>query len=277
MLYVYLVASAALIPILNNFFDILKTPSSWWLVPVLFVAFFIGFVLIHALTLWVSVNLVNMNSPQERFSRYYRALITSSIRTILPLAWVRIHTTGKDKVPNDGRVMLVCNHLQDFDPGVIINELPDLELAFIAKKDIYSTMPFVSKALHKLQCLPIDRDNNREAAKTVVSAIKLLKEDKVSIGVFPEGYCSKDGELQPLRNGVFKIAQKAGVPIVVCTLVDSERIVKQMFRKPTHVYFDILETIPPERVQELSTVELGDYIHSLMSDAIDYRRKNKKK
>lgn len=277
MLYVYLVASAALIPILNNFFDILRTPSSWWLVPVLFVAFFLGFILIHALVLWVSINLVNMNSPQERFSRYYRALITSSIQTILPLAWVRIHTTGKEKVPTDGRVMLVCNHLQDFDPGVIINELPDLELAFIAKKDIYSTMPFVSKALHKLQCLPIDRENNREAAKTVVSAVKLLKSDKVSIGVFPEGYCSKDGELQPLRNGVFKIAQKAGVPIVVCTLVNSELIVKQMFRKPTHVYFDILETIPAEKVQELSTVELGDYIHSLMLDALTKRKKSIKK
>jgi 1-acyl-sn-glycerol-3-phosphate acyltransferase len=277
MLYVYLVASAALIPLLNNFFDILKTPYSWWLVPVLFVAFFLGFIIIHALLLYVSVNLVNMDSPQERGARYYRVLITSSIRAILPLALVRIHSTGLDKVPSDGRFMLVCNHLQDFDPGVIINELPDRQLAFIAKKDIYSTMPFVAKALHKLQCLPIDRENNREAAKTVVSAIKLLKEDKVSIAVFPEGYCSKDGELQPLRNGVFKIAQKAGVPIVVYTLVDSQLIVKQMFRKTTNVYFDVLETIPTEKVQELSTAELGEHIHSLMGDAINQRRNDMKK
>ena len=277
MLYVYLIASAALVPILNNFFDILREPYSWWLVPLLFVCFFIGFVVLQAALLYFSVILVNRNSPQERFARYYRALITSSIRLILPIAGVRIHTTGKEKVPTDGRMMLVCNHLQHFDPGVIINELPDRELAFIAKKDIYSTMPFVAKALHKLQCLPIDRENNREAAKTIVSAVRLLKEDKVSIAVFPEGYCSKDGELQPMRNGVFKMAQKANVPIVVCTLVDSQLIVKQMFRKITHVYFDVVEVIPAEKVAEMSTVEIGDMVHSLMYKTIEHRRENIKR
>ena len=40
MFYLYLVLSAALIPVLNNFFEILRQPYSWWLVPVLFIAFF---------------------------------------------------------------------------------------------------------------------------------------------------------------------------------------------------------------------------------------------
>ncbi len=276
MLYVYLIASAALIPLINNFTDILRQPYSWWLVPVLFVGFFLGFIILHAAVLFVSVLPISLEGPQERFSGYYRRLVNCTIRLVVQLLGVHIHSTGRDKVPEEGRVMLVCNHLHEIDPAVIINELPELELGFIAKKEIYVTMPFVAKILHKLHCLPIDREHDREAAKTVVSAIKKIKDDVVSIGVFPEGYCSKDGELQPLRNGVFKIAQKADVPIVVCALSGTTSFVKNMFRRPTHIYFDVVETIPAEKVASMTTHELGDYVHSLMEEAIKKQRKQQK-
>lgn len=268
MIYVYFVLSGLLIPFLNYFFDFIHLPTAIFTVPLCWLAFVICFLLIQAAVLGISIALVKIDGPQERFSRYYRAIITSSIRIILPIAGVHIHKKGLDKIPKDGRFLLVCNHLHDFDPGVIISALPKQKLAFIAKKEIYTTMPFVSKGLHKLQCLPIDRENNREAVKTIVSAVKLIKEDKASVAVFPEGYCSKNGELQPMRNGVFKIAQKAGVPIVVCAVVHSDRIVKRMFRKPTDVGFSIIDVIPAEKVKESSTAELGDHIYSVMRDEI---------
>ena len=62
MLYVYLVASAALIPILDIFFDILKESYSWWLVPVLFIGFFLGFIILHLAVFAVSALIVNPNT-----------------------------------------------------------------------------------------------------------------------------------------------------------------------------------------------------------------------
>ena len=48
MFYLYLVLSAALIPVLNNFFEILRQPYSWWLVARRsFIAFFFGFVILR--------------------------------------------------------------------------------------------------------------------------------------------------------------------------------------------------------------------------------------
>ena len=49
MIYFYVILSIALIPILENFFDILKQSYSWWLVPLLIIGFFIAMVLIHLL------------------------------------------------------------------------------------------------------------------------------------------------------------------------------------------------------------------------------------
>ena len=129
-------------------------------------------------------------------------------------------------------------------------------------------MPFVAKFMHKLHCLPIDRENDREAAKTVVSAIRLIKEDKASVGVFPEGYTSKTCELLPLRNGTFKIAMKAQVPVVVCVINNTREIVKRMFRRRTDVEFRVLDTIYPEQYESMNTSRLGDIVHGEMLTAL---------
>ena len=43
MLGIYLILSAGLTLIAGNFFDILRQDYSWWLVPVLFIGFFVCF------------------------------------------------------------------------------------------------------------------------------------------------------------------------------------------------------------------------------------------
>lgn len=276
MLWIYTVASAALVLLSNNFFEVFQKGYSWWLVPLLFVGFWLVLILIHAAVVVVSVWLVRLDSPPERFSRYYRWLIAHTLPMVLTLAKVNIEVTGEDKVPQNSRFLLVCNHLHDFDPAVILYALPDAELGFVGKKEIYTTMPFVARAMHKLHCLPIDRENNREAVKSIISAAKLISDDVVSIGIFPEGYCSKDGELQPMRNGAFKIAYKAKVPIVVCTIDHTPEILKNMFRRKTIVHFDILETISVEQLESMNSSEVGDHVFEIMQKNILLRREQEK-
>ena len=66
MFYFYLVLSVALVPILNNFFEILGKSYSWWLVPVLLVAFFIGLVLLHAIVFAVSFLIGGQKNPPDK-------------------------------------------------------------------------------------------------------------------------------------------------------------------------------------------------------------------
>ena len=42
--------------------------------------------------------------------------------------------------------------------------------------------------------------------------------------VFPEGYTSMDEKLHPFRSGVFKIALRAKVPVVVCTVQNTNKV-----------------------------------------------------
>ena len=272
MIYFYLVASAALIPILNNFYNILRQPNSWWLIPVLYILFVILFIVLHLAFVCVCVLLVNLNKDGRRFSKFYRVLANTTLPLLFKLARIKVHTAGLEKVPSDTRFLLVCNHIHNFDPAVIIHELPDAKLGFIAKKEVYTDLRFIAKFMHKLNCLPIDRENNREAVKTIVKAVSLIKNDVASVGIFPEGYTSKDGNLQPLRNGALKIAFKANVPIVVCTIYGTTKIIKNMFRRKTDVYLDIVDVIGTKEFEKSNTSEIGNKVYDLMKESLNNRK-----
>ncbi len=267
MLYLYLILSAVLIPVLNNFFDIFRQEYSWWLVPVLLIGFFIGFIILHIIVFILSFLSVSYNSSQDKGAKYYRFLAKITVPMILKLARVEINLSGldKEKVPLDTRLLFVCNHKHDFDSIIMLGVFGEYEIGFIGKKEIFEKMFLVGKVMHKLYGMPIDRENNREGAKTIIKAINILKENKASIGLFPEGYTNRTEEkLLPFRNGAFKIAYKANVPIVVCTVEGTPEIPKRMFRKKTVVDFCIADVIYPSDFKNLSTQELGDKIHDIM-------------
>ena len=126
-------------------------------------------------------------------------------------------------------------------------------------------MFIIGKLMHKILCQPLDRENDRAALKTILKCIQLLKEDKVNIAVFPEGYCSKDGLLHPFRSGVFKIAQKANVPIVVCTVKNTKQIFRNLRKlKKTDVELHLVDVIPAEDLKSKNTVEIGDMVYEMM-------------
>lgn len=273
MLYIYIVTSVALIPILNNFFEILREPYSWWLVPVLVLSFFIGFILLQMAIFFGVIILTDVNKPAEKGEKFFRFMIKISLPIILKAALVKVDAKGFEReLPKNTRMLFVSNHQHDFDPIIILTLFPDSEIGFIGKKEIYETRPIVKRAMHRIHSLPIDRENDREAAKTIVNAIKLIKEDKASIALFPEGYVSKSCELLPFRNGSFKIATKAKVPIVVCAINNTRSLPKNIFRRKTTVEFRLLDIIYPEQFEGLNTSELGNIIHEQMKSALKEMR-----
>ena len=119
--------------------------------------------------------------------------------------------------------------------------------------------------MHKLMCQLINRENDREALKTILRCIQLLKEDECSIAVFPEGYTSVDGRLHHFRPGVFKIAMKAQVPIVVCTITNTNRVVHNILRlKPTDIELHLIDVIPAEALKGRTAVDISEQVYQMM-------------
>ena len=220
--------------------------------------------LIAFLFLWALCSRVDLTKEQEKDDKFYRFIMDVYIQALKTLVGIRLHTKGTEKIPKEGRFMLVCNHLFLADPCLLLNVFPKSELAFISKVE-NQQMFIVGKMMHKIMCQVLDRDNDRAALKTILKCIQLLKEDQVSIGVFPEGYTSKDGKVHPFRAGVFKIAQKANVPIVVCTIQNTRSIFKNLAKlKKTDVPLHLVDVIPAEELKGKTTTEISDRVYEMM-------------
>ena len=238
----------------------------WWL-PALFVGAFLVLTLAAFGFLCLVCAFVDMDKPQEHDSPFYRRVTQVYIDALVSLLRVRIHTTGLEKVPTEGRFVLVCNHLFIADPCVLLHCFPKSQLAFVTKQENQKLLG-VGKVMHKILCQPIDRENDRAALKTIIKCIQLLKDDEASVAVFPEGYTSKDGKLHHFRSGAFKIAQKASVPIVVASIQGTEQIHKNWYRRRSDVQFRIIETIPTEFVSANRTSAIGERVHNELSAAL---------
>ena len=235
-----------------------------WMLPLLFVGIYAGLLLLAVAFLWAICAVVNLDKPQEEDSPFYRRVMHLYIEALIQLVRVRLHTKGLENTPKEGRFLLVCNHLFIADPGIVLHCFRKSQLAFLTKKENYE-LPFIGAFMHKILCQPIDRENDRQALKSIIKCIQLIKENKVSVCAFPEGYTSKDGKLHPFRPGVFKIAQKTGVPIVVCTIQNTREIFKNLKHfGHTDVELHLVDIIPPESYAGLSTVALSDMIYEKM-------------
>lgn len=219
--------------------------------------------------LFIVINSFFVNTKKERTknSRYFRALLNSVTWEMIFIGRIKIHFTGQEKLPEDSRFLIISNHRSKFDPITTWYAFRKYDIAYISKPENFK-VPFFGKIIIPCCFLPIVRGNPRLAMPTIQKAIDLIKADEVSIGIYPEGTRSQTTEMLPFRNGVFKIAQRANVPVVVCAVQGTENIHKNFPFHKTDVYIDILDVIPTEKVCSQRTFEIGDYSKALIENKL---------
>ena len=223
----------------------------------------IGAFLLFMLILIISSCLVDPKRDYNKHSKYYRWLLNSSTWILIFLGRIHLHPSGLEKLPQNQRFLLVCNHKSKLDPITTWYMLKKYDLAFISKEKNFHVL-FWGKIIRKCCFMSIDRDNPRKAMATINRAIDLINDDQVSVAVYPEGTRNFGEGLLPFRNGVFKIAKKANVPIVICGIKGTDKIKTNYPLKRSDVFFEILDVLPPDVVETMHTNEIGDYASKLI-------------
>lgn len=117
---------------------------------------------------------------------------------------------GMDRLPADGPILLVSNHVHLLDPfavGICCKR----HVHFMAKKELFQNKA-LAKLLRMIHAFPVDRGAmDRQAVR---HAIEVLSEGKV-MGMFPEGTRNKgeDNQMLPVLNGAAMFALKSGAPV----------------------------------------------------------------
>lgn len=229
---------------------------------VYFLIYFVGIFVLHILLLAIMSIPVNKESAVEKDSRLYRNFAVATMRFAFEVLDVHISVEGTELLP-EGRFLFVGNHRSGFDPLITLVALDKFQLGFITKPE-NMVLPIVGKFAHKICCLPIDRENPRNAVKTINAAAEFLKNDIVSVAIYPEGTRNRGEGLLPFHNGSFKIAVKAGVPIAVVCVKGSDKIKASSLLKRKNVCLKVLKIISAEEVSGSNTAELSEISQELL-------------
>src|SRR5207244_12546528 len=135
----------------------------------------------------------------------------------------RIHVIGRENAERAGGFLLASNHISHFDPFIISSVLRR-KIDWMAMAEFFP-LPIVGWFLRAVDAFPAKRD--RADRKTIRTAIERLKQGRI-VGLFPEGGI-RDGarsllEGAALRPGASTLAHIAGVPILPCVIVGSDRL-----------------------------------------------------
>lgn len=214
---------------------------------------------------------VDTNKEYCKDSKLYRFLLNTWTGIVFPFTRIKLVTLGLENIPSDCNFLLVGNHRSNFDPIITWYILRKYPIAFVSKEENFH-VPIFGRIVRKCCFMPIDRVNPRNAMNTINRAAELLNSSNLSVGIYPEGTRNKTQEpLLPFHNGVFTIAKKANVPIVVVTLKNTDKISKNFPFHSTKVLFEVSDVIPAEFVAASRTAQIGERVEKSILKSLNFK------
>lgn len=150
-----------------------------------------------------------MSSPEPLIDRILRAIIHGLAVLVYKPRYI-----GFEKIPEEGPVILVSNHVSYMD-GPIINAGCKRVVHYVIDEDIYNA-PGVHFIMSRAQAIPIAPNR-----KSVEKAFELISQALRAGGVvciFPEGFLTFTGGLGRFRPGIEWIIKRDPVPIIPIAL-----------------------------------------------------------
>lgn len=224
----------------------------------------IAYIVIYFLFVFIASFFINKNKEYNQDSKFYRFLLWSSTGLGLKVMRVKLDLVDFDKIPEGKQMLFVCNHRSNYDPLISWYALRKHQPSFISKEENFH-VPFYGRIIRRCCFMAIDRKNARNAMATIDRASNLLKNNEVSVAVYPEGTRSKRLVLLKFHSGVFKIAQKANVPVVVLTIQGSELIKKNYPWRSTKVRIKVVGVLPADHVKASKTSDISDEARAMIA------------
>lgn len=171
------------------------------------------FVLAACLVLWLPMlALLRVLTAPFDPGRYWVGLwfrkLAVVTATLNPL-W-RFRTSGYRPADPRRPYVAVSNH-ESFADILLISHLP-WEMKWLSKIELFR-IPFIGWDMWIAGDIPIHRGRGASALDAMQRCRKVLKH-RVSVMIFPEGTRSTTDQMLPFKDGAFRLAIDAGVPIL---------------------------------------------------------------
>lgn len=155
------------------------------------------------------------------------------VRCVRMLSWcvARIEIEGLERIPQEGGVILVSNHISYADPLLLGGAITRRRRVRALAKESLFRAPIVGWILRKMGHVPVHRGTDK-ASEALASAIDELN-DGGAIFIYPEGTVPRNGEwLGNFKTGAARLALATGAPVIPIAQIGAEQVLPA--RKDQH-------------------------------------------
>jgi 1-acyl-sn-glycerol-3-phosphate acyltransferase len=118
------------------------------------------------------------------------------------IAFFDLRIVGREKLIEDGSVIIVSNHVSFLDPP-LMGIIYEKAVYFLARKSLFRS--FGAWLFPRMNVIPVDQDRpDMTSLKTIIKLIRAKKR----VVIFPEGSRTIDGNLQTAEAGTGLIVAK---------------------------------------------------------------------
>lgn len=182
----------------------------------------------------------------------YRLLKYSVVNPMFRL-YFRGKVHGAERIPREGKLIVVSNHASDFDPP-LLSSCMRRPVAFMAKEELFD-VPVLKDAIRLYGAYPVKRGSpDRSAIRAALDAL----ERGWAAGLFLEGTRTPDGRIYNPKLGAAMIAAKTNAPLLPVCLWGTQAIVPKgsTIPRPVPVTVRIGELIDPPRSTQRQELEV---------------------
>jgi len=138
-------------------------------------------------------------------------------RMLLRIAGARVTSVGAENVDPEVAYVICPNHVSYMDTPVLLSYVP-ANFRFLARKELFM-IPFLGGHLKRAGNISVPLEDPRGSLKVLSHAGHAMKQNGLSLLIFPEGGRSVTGELEPFKDGAAYLAIKGEVPILPVAII----------------------------------------------------------
>ena len=213
------------------------------------------------------------NFPVMKWTKYtnkYKYYLSRSTSEWLIFFFMRlkIDVEGKEHIPKDGPLCIYANHKSYADPFIVFHFMKR-PTTFTPKMSVYKA-PLIGLWLKYLGAFPIDRSSDRNTARAMVDAIKVIKEG-MAMTIYPEGGIKDrdDVKMVAMRAGAYRVAMKAEANLLPVSIQGTTLIKHRAPWRITKIKVVIHPLVPYTSIKEKTTAEVADMMFHMINDRLE--------
>ncbi len=202
--------------------------------------------------------------PFHRDNVYHTSRFLGKIPKLLG---VDVEVRIPDSVKGIGPVVWAANHQNSYDLFTHANAVQPGTVS--VGKTSLKWIPFFGQMYWLTGNILIDRNNTNKAMNTIDLTADKIKNNKLSVWMFPEGTRSRGRGLLPLKTGAFRTAIQAGVPIVPICASNQHDTIKLNRWDNGKIIIEFLDPIPLNDTDRENLRSTVNDVHKLMYNKIE--------